>query len=88
VVSYLHPLHTEDTSTRSLAVRFQGGEHDVGPGKQLRNGGAVSGKRFGSITVGCGGQTIRTTAGIPSGSTSSTLRWSWLTSAEAKGVMG
>jgi hypothetical protein len=33
---------------------------------------AVSGKRLGSITVGCGGQTMRTMAGMPSGSTSST----------------
>ena len=27
---------------------------------------AVSGKRLGSITVGCGGQTMRTMAGMPS----------------------
>src|SRR5215203_3930241 len=31
---------------------------------------------------------MRTTAGIASGSTSSTVSWSWLTWAEAKGVVG
>ena len=49
---------------------------------------ATSGKGLGSTTVGCGGQTILTTAGSVSGSTSSTFRWSWLIWAEARGVMG
>ncbi len=34
---------------------------------------AVSGKRLGSIIVGFGGQMMRTMAGMPSGSTSSTV---------------
>jgi hypothetical protein len=44
--------------------------------------------RFGSVMVGCAGQMMRTMAGMPSGSTSSTLRWSWLTWPDANGVMG
>ena len=46
---------------------------------------ATSGKRFGSTIVGCGGQTILTLGGMPLGSTNSIVRWSWLTSAEARG---
>ena len=47
---------------------------------------ATSGKRFGSTTVGALGQTMRTMAGMPSGSTNSILRRSWLTR-RARGVM-
>ena len=49
---------------------------------------APSGKRFGSMIVGCGGQVILTMGGMPLGSTSSTVNWSWLTSVDASGVMG
>ena len=38
---------------------------------------AVSGKRRGSHTVGCSGQTILTVAGMSSGATSSTVIVSW-----------
>jgi hypothetical protein len=38
---------------------------------------AVSGNRLGSMIVGAFGQMMRTMAGMPSGSTSSTLSWSW-----------
>jgi hypothetical protein len=48
---------------------------------------ATSGNRFGSTTVGCGGQTMRTLAGIESGSTSSIVRSSWLIWLDARGVM-
>ena len=49
---------------------------------------ATSGKRFGSTMVGAAGQTMRTTAGMLSGSTNSTLRWSWLIWPDVRGVMG
>jgi hypothetical protein len=49
---------------------------------------ATSGKRLGSTPVGASGQTMRTAAGRPRGSTNSIFRWSWLIWAEAKGVMG
>jgi hypothetical protein len=39
-------------------------------------------------TVALAGQTILTIAGRLSGSTSSTVNGSWLTSADARGVMG
>ena len=49
---------------------------------------ATSGNCFGLTIVGAAGQVILTAGGMPSGSTSSTFRWSWLTWADAKGVMG
>jgi hypothetical protein len=57
---------------RLVAVRFQGGEHDVRPGKQRRDSVRGLEERLGSTIVGAFGQTTRTTAGMPSGSTSST----------------
>jgi hypothetical protein len=49
---------------------------------------AVSGICFWLTIDGAAGQVILTAGGMPSGSTSSTFEWSWLTWAEAKGVMG
>jgi hypothetical protein len=75
-------------SAGSPAARLQRGKHNVRPCKQLGDLRCDIRERFGSTIVGAVGQTIRTTAGMLSGSTSSTRRWSWLTSAEANGVMG
>ena len=49
--------------------------------------GAQSGYASGRTTVGCGGQTMRTIAGMLFGSPKSTARRSWLTWADASGVM-
>jgi hypothetical protein len=58
---------------RSLAVRLQCGEHDVRSGEQLGDRGRGVRERLGSIMVGCGGQRMRTIAGMPSGSITSTV---------------
>ena len=76
-------------STHPSLLRLQGSQHDVGSCEQLRDGraprpGRLSGRRSDALR----GQTILTMAGMPTGSTSSMLTRSWLTWADANGVMG
>jgi hypothetical protein len=49
---------------------------------------ATSGNCLGLTIDGAAGQVILTAGGMSSGSISSTFGWSWLTWADAKGVMG
>ena len=59
----------------------------MGPSEQLRDGGRGVWETLSDPIVGLSGHTIRTMAGMPSGSTSSTLTWSWLIWADAQGVL-
>jgi hypothetical protein len=69
-------------------VRLQCSEHNVRrPREQLRDRGCDIGETLGVTTVGCGGQTMRTIAGMESGSTSSIFSWWWLIWLDARAVM-
>src|SRR5829696_7667680 len=60
----------------------------VAPANAVVSAVATGPNCLGSTTLGALGQVILTTGGMPSGSTSSTFRWSWLIWADARGVVG